>query len=146
MKITKGDYVGSPCIQVHLKDGVHLDLDWNTRKLGWSLWFGSRALGRRNDPPRRWHDFTVCLDVRAPLGEPNRLEFSFLNYFVTVGLSPGMGVQKWDWRKSEWTYDWAWFTVHPLDHRERWLAAHPGEASQRAAHRRATGGRWAGPA
>lgn len=101
---------------------------------------GTNNLGSAH---RRW-DFSFCLDANAPLGEPHRLELNFLNYHVTIGLWPGNGVQTWDWKRSEWTHEWSWFSVHPLDHRQRWDAAHPDEDSKRAARLRASGGRWGG--
>lgn len=142
MKITKQDYFGSPCIQLRSGKGVHADLDLNTRKPGLSLWMGTKVLGAAH----RRFDASFILDVNAPLSEgSNRLELNVLGYHIGVGLWPGNGyVQTWDWKRSEWVMRDTLLSIHPLDHRERWDAAHPDDASRRAAWLRATDGRWGG--
>jgi hypothetical protein len=140
MKIARQYYWGSPCFQLRSRKGVHADLDVNTRRPGMSLWMGTNVL---SGPHRRW-DFSFCLDVNAPLGEPHRLELNVAGCHVTLGLWPGQGSQTWDWKRSEWTHEWGWLSVYPLDHRQRWDAAHPDETTKRAARLRASGGRWGG--
>jgi hypothetical protein len=141
MKIARQYYWGSPCVQLCSRKGIHADLDVNTRRPGMSLWMGTNVLGG----PHRRRDFSFCLDVNAPLGEPHRLELNLLGYHIGIGLWPGHGyAQTWDRKRSEWVLRDSLLVIHPLDHRQRWDAAHPDESTRRAAWLRATGGRWGG--
>jgi hypothetical protein len=96
LKFTRSTYpripgyerLDSPCWQL-TSPRVWLDADWNTRfPFGVSLGLN---LGRRDErdldrPRRQPARLGLCLDVNAPLDEPNRLYVHGRHWRVTLGL------------------------------------------------------------
>lgn len=156
MKFTRSRYpdrakYSSPCWKLTGR-WVRADADWNTRfPFGVSL--GVTGPGF----------FRLCLDVNAPLGEPNGLYLTGPRRNYMIGLlawhtekvthvttSPrGRRIactkhvwcwprlergQSWDWKRSEGSDRWRWLVIHPNDSWERWARAHQEEAA--AAERR----------
>jgi hypothetical protein len=98
------EHIDSPCWQL-TGSRFWLDADWNTHfPFGISLGLN---LGRREDTPHelecaedcqcRRHPLPrgLCLEVNAPLGEPNRLYVHGPRWHVTVGL-----ISWWTFRET----------------------------------------------
>jgi hypothetical protein len=93
VRFTRGEYAGSPEWLV-TAGKWKLDADWNTR-----FPFGF-CLGVTSQPRGAW---SWCLDVNAPLGEPNRLYLDFRGWKVILGL-PSMRRERITGQEGERTF------------------------------------------
>ncbi len=134
MKVTDGNYFGARNITLDAK-WLYLDLDARRRGQGFGFCFGGRfgsetgKYGERTGPG--W-----CLDIHAPMGEPDRLHLFGRRLHAIIGLRPGQGSQAWSWRRSEYTRRCRWLTVAPANFRERFDRAHPAAVTEREVHMR----------
>lgn len=118
MRYNAADYYGARNRGLHAH-WWEAHLDTRPHRIGFSFWV---ALGRAETvystnvvggsyPHRRGPG--LCLDVRAPFGEPNRLFLSGLGLQVIIGLWPGHGSQGYSWRHREYTWKWHWIVIAP---------------------------------
>lgn len=122
MKFTRSRYPaypgcpGDPCWALKAKY-LWIDIDWNPR-----FPFGACAgfyFGPEHEDHLRSGGFTI--DVNPPLGEPNRLYASAFGWRVTLALSPGHGISRYNYHQVDedhWERNdkpepghWGWLTV-----------------------------------
>jgi hypothetical protein len=92
MKFTRGqdEHTGIPCWELRTRLAV-IDADWNTRfPWGASLWIHHPE----TPSPEEYYRWSLCLDMNAPLDEPNRLYLGTRKRFIILGL-PSTRVVVW---------------------------------------------------
>lgn len=90
LEFTRGEYFGAICWELKFKRWA-ADVDWNTRfhlPSGFSL--GAHSTRRQGKFPA----WSWCLEVNAPLGEPNRLYLHGWKWWAIVGL-PSFRMETW---------------------------------------------------
>ena len=119
MKFVRSRYPfedGVPCWTLSGKY-LWIDVDWNPR-FPFGACFGV-SLGPENS--KKIRTFRSCLDLNAPLGEPNRLYLNTRRREVVLGLGPGQGCSRYRYHRDadgRWTRDakpapghWGWLTI-----------------------------------
>ena len=120
MKFTRSTYPdypngsGDPCWNLSGR-WLWIDVDWNPR-FPFGACFGA-SLGPQDSP----RPYSFCLDVNAPLGEPNRLYLNGRRWYAILGLWPGHGCDRYKYhRTADGTWErgarpaplhWGWLTV-----------------------------------
>ena len=104
MKFTRSTYPdypgvnGDPCWTLEGKY-LWVDADWNPR-FPFGVCFGF-AVGKQQGT-HKIHPYSLCLDLNAPLGEPNRLYLNGRRWHVILGLLTTRKDVFWSDESGDW--------------------------------------------